>query len=231
MYIIFIIIITIIIIIIIHLLFVCVCVSPIAIQERVVEMVQSVVSDSMPFLAFSVWARLDLSFLPPSADPPTSQLYVLLSRLRLSFKRRLPLPAWDHRTIKLQDMVVRPSFRAWIKFGLPVANFSVFLSYRWSHADSALTSLLYDLLTSSYTATSRHEAISVFRDTAVLRDGEDCLAEFCRAAIRAVLVVPVVSPEALSKLATHDPRTVDNVLLEWVLAILCYDILDIAKTK
>ena len=36
------------------------------------------------------------------------------------------------------------------------------------------------------------------------------------------MVVPIFSTDVLQKLISHDPLAVDNMLLEWVMCLLCY---------
>jgi hypothetical protein len=88
----------------------------------------------------------------------------------------------------------------------------VFLSYRWGETDKAFVSLIYDaLLDCDYSY--------VFQDDHVMEVGDNLRATFAEALLSAMVFVPFCSHDALVKMQTHNAQEVDNVLLEWILAL------------
>ena len=63
--------------------------------------------------------------------------------------------------------------------------------------------------------------LQVFLDKRCLQAGEVFDKAFARALCNSTVVAAVVSVNALERMVHHDPSKVDNVLLEWVLALAC----------
>jgi len=95
----------------------------------------------------------------------------------------------------------------------------VFLSYRWGGRDQKFVSLVYDALLD-------YDYEYIFLDIKVIEDDYDNIQEiqeiFTKALIRSEVFVPFVSQETLRKMKSHNPELVDNVLLEWLLALDCH---------
>jgi len=90
----------------------------------------------------------------------------------------------------------------------------VFLSYRWGEHDQKFVKLIYDaLLDCDYGY--------VFLDDRVIEVGNTLQDTFSKALITAKVFVPFCSHDALARMKTHNPEEVDNVLLEWILALEC----------
>ena len=71
---------------------------------------------------------------------------------------------------------------------------------------------------STHNLGDQHSAVVGFLDENCLLPGHD-LYSFGSALLSSSVIVPLISPEVLSKMMTHDANQVDNVLLEWVLAL------------
>jgi hypothetical protein len=104
-----------------------------------------------------------------------------------------------------------------------LSSYQVFLSYRWNDFDSNIVTDLFDTLSFKLRLSST-EDIMVFRDSNRLLAGEFLQSSFAQALIHSEVMVPVVSASALYRMISHDPITVDNVLVEWVLGIVCMKI-------
>jgi hypothetical protein len=61
----------------------------------------------------------------------------------------------------------------------------------------------------------------VFLDKRCLQVGDRFDKSFSKALCNSTVITPIVSIEALHRMAEHDPSTVDNVLLEWILSLEC----------
>ena len=63
----------------------------------------------------------------------------------------------------------------------------------------------------------------MFLDKRCLQAGEKFDKAFAKALCNSTVVAAVVSENALERMVHHDPSKVDNVLLEWVMALACCD--------
>jgi hypothetical protein len=98
--------------------------------------------------------------------------------------------------------------------------YDLFLSYRWSTFDKRLVNGVYDLLSWSYNADSdASRLVRCFLDTSRLTEGKAFQQQFSAALRQSVVLVPIVSKAALERMVHHNPREVDNVLVEWILAL------------
>ena len=136
--------------------------------------------------------------------------------------------------ITLEELL-GPNFaliRAWARDVLGIDEFDAFISYRWG-VDDTLSALLYDLLTRWWTIRSDNRGIRVFRDKKVLKMGDSFVVEMCKKLIHSKLIIILLSTNAIERLRTgkFDPTKVDNTLLEWVLAIICYEIVEFRNMK
>ena len=148
-------------------------------------------------------------------------------------RESLATPSLDIISLdELKNSLDLNDVRTWIKFGLTVKEFEAFISYRWGKDDS-ISELTHDLLTAEYTITSENRAVRVFRDKIVLKDGEDFVIEMCQKLIHSKLIIVLLSSYAIERLTTNkfDPTKVDNTLVEWILAIVCYDIVEALRVK
>lgn len=96
-------------------------------------------------------------------------------------------------------------------------SYDVFLSYRWGSLDAELTEALFTLLSQQVVG---GKAVQVFLDKQRLQSGRDFQRDFSVALVNSVLFVPVISHHALKRLLTFESDSdVDNLLLEWTLAV------------
>jgi hypothetical protein len=68
-------------------------------------------------------------------------------------------------------------------------------------------------------SSERYSPVSVFSDGRRLQDGEDFRESFVSSLLQSKIIVPVITAEALKRMIHHNPSQIDNLLLEWILAI------------
>jgi hypothetical protein len=113
---------------------------------------------------------------------------------------------------------IKSKYGQWLQLYDLRERYDVFLSYRWGRYDSEFTEQLFDVFTNlSVGAQSR--AVEVFLDRKRLQEGRLFKSDFAAALTHALVVVPVMSVDALGRMATHDPFQADNVLLEWIMIL------------
>lgn len=80
---------------------------------------------------------------------------------------------------------------------------------------------VFDRLT-LFTIDDSHRSIVAFLDNHRLRMGEQIQGDLVKAVRNSRIFMPVVSADALARMKQHDPSIVDNVLLEWIIALNCH---------
>jgi hypothetical protein len=123
------------------------------------------------------------------------------------------------RTLLSVDKILQ-LYGRWLHIPHPLEKYMAFISYRCEPAvDSHLVSLVYDMF-SNFTVGDHHEAVDVFLDKKRLQAGRRFHFDFVKALSRSSVLIPVVSVGSLKKMSfTPDVNEVDNVLLEWVVAL------------
>jgi hypothetical protein len=117
---------------------------------------------------------------------------------------------------------LKEKYNVWFfdhKQTLALSGYDIFLSYRWNYQDSALVKCLFHEFSYYNISSERYSPVSVFLDGRRLQDGEDFRESFVTSLLQSKIVVPIVTVEALKRMIHHNPAQVDNLLLEWILAL------------
>jgi GTPase SAR1 family protein len=117
---------------------------------------------------------------------------------------------------------LKEDYNVWFfgyKQTLALTGYDIFLSYRWNAQDSALVKCLFHEFSYYNLSSERYSPISVFLDGRRLQDGEDFRESFVSSLLQSKIVVPIVTVEALKRMIHHNPAQIDNLLLEWILAL------------
>jgi hypothetical protein len=96
-------------------------------------------------------------------------------------------------------------------------GFHCFLSYRWGKVDKLLVTALYEHLTGGMV---RGHTMRVFLDDEVFRTAEHFRQAFVESILTTEVFVPIISTNALDRMTCHNPQEVDNLLIEWLTALL-----------
>jgi hypothetical protein len=117
---------------------------------------------------------------------------------------------------------LKEKYNVWFfnyKQTLALSGYDIFLSYRQNDQDSALVKCLFNEFSYYNISSERYSPVSVFLDGRRLQDGEDFRESFVTSLLQSKIVVPIVTVEALKRMIHHNPAEVDNLLLEWILAL------------
>jgi GTPase SAR1 family protein len=95
------------------------------------------------------------------------------------------------------------------------ARYHCFLSYRWG--DKPFVTALHDHIVGGM---GRGLRVRVFLDDQVFHAADRIQQIFFDSILNTEVFVPVVSPNAVLRMLTHNPAEVDNVILEWLTALL-----------
>ncbi len=125
-------------------------------------------------------------------------------------------PGADRRRLPLEG---RRIFAPWL---LPTGfrqSYDVFLSYRWTLFDTEILQAIFPII-SAILLGKHNRPVQPFLDRHRLQDGQNFSEEFSSALINSTGILPVVSCAALERMLSLTPESnVDNVLLEWTLAL------------
>jgi hypothetical protein len=188
--------------------------NPIPVYLLLSENIETVCEESYHTLKYMTL----LSLMVNAANRDDESHFIKLECLQRSMAEvaSLSLPS-DVSLAKLKEV-----YNVWFcgyKQTLALSGYDIFLSYRWNAQDSALVKCLFHEFSYYNLSSERYSPVSVFLDGRRLQDGEDFRESFVSSLLQSKIVVPVVSVEALKRMVHHNPAQIDNLLLEWILAL------------
>ncbi len=211
-------------------------INPLAVFDRITELIDLTINECMRNLHYSArflhvngnaensgivagspakWVKRSYENLPTN----TQLTFLSLNEVQRCVKEHTDLFD-DYGSCVLNESELTQCYGSWVRVYHPLESYDVFLSYRWNDFDSPLTLGLFDRF-SLFNITSLQRAVEVFLDRMRLQDGRNFRDDFGKSLAYSTVVVPIISYEALLRMMKHDPTTVDNVLVEWILALCC----------
>jgi hypothetical protein len=179
------------------------CGTPITLIERVEIILARLIEESIQSLYFQSFVRHADLLIPVKACMPSRSSYVFPS-----FE--------DGREVNIDGAAVGQA-HPWLWSPRSTAAYDVFLSHRWGAPDDELVLSVFDQL-SDYVVDDL--PISIFYDDRHMEHGHRIDHEFFRALLRSSVMVPLVSMNALQRMLNSDPADVDDVLVEWLTALV-----------
>ena len=180
--------------------------NPKSVHSRLLDMIQEVVDESTKNLYFS-------TLLPLSAS---GAKFVLLKTLQDLVQNSLPLKTDG---AQLSPAALLAEYGPWLQIFELLLKYHGFFSYRWGKRDQQFVTMLFDRL-ALFSVGSTNRPIDMFLDVKRLKDGDNFATTFCKALFTSSVFIPIFSLDAMSRMLTHDATKVDNLLLEWLLAIV-----------
>lgn len=203
--------------------------SPLAILDRIISFVTRIISECMRSLNCFVALPFDTN------TNSTAQIHLAaynflsqegsmllpLERLREVIHEHSALNRPGGRSL-LSESEVRQLYSCWLLDYQLLEKYDCFISYRWNRYDSEYTTALFDLF-SNYTVCETHRAVDVFLDNRRLQEGRSFQNDFSKALVNSIVVVPILSHHALLRMVDHDVTKEDNLLIEWLMALECFN--------
>jgi hypothetical protein len=200
-------------------------VNPIGVQQKLHDFISRIIDECMkslpcfPAVAFQSAAgdtsAVEIGGLCKTLQ--TNELLIPLQQLRKASKGESML-AWRGGRTLITLPEIKSKYGQWLQLYDLRERYDVFLSYRWGRHDSEFTEQLFDMFTNlSVGAQSR--AVEVFLDRKRLQEGRLFKSDFAAALTHTLVVVPVMSVDALGRMVEHDTTQSDNVLLEWIMIL------------
>mmetsp|Transcript_4296 Transcript_4296/g.6435 ORF Transcript_4296/g.6435 Transcript_4296/m.6435 type:complete len:392 (-) Transcript_4296:1028-2203(-) len=147
--------------------------------------------------------------------------FLALEKVRQCLKNRQHFVDDEGSTLLTLDNLL-DKYKVWTKSYGTLEKYDVFLSYRQSPVDSPLVAAIFDRFT-LFNVTTSQRAIEVFLDNQRLEKGREFRDDFSKALTHSAVVVPFLSTKSMERMLKHDAESVDNVLVEWILALVCYN--------
>jgi hypothetical protein len=125
--------------------------------------------------------------------------------------------AFDDGSVVVFDGAAVRQAHPWLQGTRSRIVYDVFLSHRWGAPDDALVASVFDQL-SDYVVDDL--PISIFYDDRHMKHGHRMDQEFFSALLRSSVMVPLVSMNALQRMMNIKPANIDDVLVEWLTAVV-----------
>jgi hypothetical protein len=195
--------------------------NPIPIHDRIVDQISTITSECLNALHCFTVIRVLGGLEQESEGRDPSDMFISLGRLRAIADTHSVLNMPGGRSL-LTESEVKANYQEWLPSTNLISQYDIFLSYRWGQIDSSFTVALFDRFT-LYTiddelasTTRRRREVILFLDSKRLKDGTAFQDVFGRAMKDSLVVIPIVSCDALIRLqnSRHNPLVVDNVLVE-----------------
>eukprot|EP00732_Lithocolla_globosa_P000159 Lithocolla_globosa_v1_NODE_34_length_8743_cov_33.461096.p1 type:complete len:975 gc:universal NODE_34_length_8743_cov_33.461096:3520-596(-) len=177
---------------------------PMFILDRFLLFVRDVIDECMKYLFYSVRLKEQSNEVP---------IYIDLN----DFQEGNSIFYYGRN---LNGEMLNAQFKKWLLLNVECEKYDIFYSYRWSKNESAFVLGLFELSSLRELAA---KDLTVFVDRYRLKRGKAFQMSFAKALLSCSVFVPIVSVNALEKMKQHNPEEVDNVLLEWILAIEAFN--------
>jgi len=165
---------------------------------------EDVIKECFGILHFEVLLLFHSETLTGILPVVSSHYYVTIDNTYKAYTHKQPLILPNN--IQIVRSMLTERYSKWWQLPETSQNCDMFLSYRWGEHDSRFVSLINDALLDCH-------------DDHVIKSRENILDIFCYKLLTAKVFVPFCSHDALIKMKGHNAQEVDNVLLEWILAL------------
>jgi GTPase SAR1 family protein len=190
--------------------------NPLAVHQRLSEQLQQIMDECMKSLRFFTVLPLP-ALASVEAVHPT---FVALDALRGVVGGTL-VDLYVNDSVSLTRAQLTEHYGDWLVDDALRGEYDVFISYRWGTLDSRFTGRLRDRF-STYNVGEDSRAVTVFLDNKRLRDGRRFVDDFARALVHSLIVVPVVSADAILHISQScSPAVANETLVQWIMALEC----------
>jgi GTPase SAR1 family protein len=198
--------------------------NPVGIQQKLFDFIKRIIDECMKSLLCFPAVSFHSEVTENATAPPglmkcllPSELLIPLQQLRKAGKGQSML-AWRGGRTLITLPEIKSKYGQWLQLFERRERYDAFISYRWGRYDSEFTEQLFDMFT-NFSVGAQSRAVEVFLDRKRLQEGRLFKSDFAAALTHSLVVVPVVSLDALGRMFEHAPGTVDNVLLEWIMIL------------
>jgi GTPase SAR1 family protein len=190
--------------------------NPVSIHDRLRDQIQEIISECLKSLKFISVLNYQLQKTETQPSDKQNSLFIRLNQIRslVEKKSALSINIPGGRNL-LSSVEALQLYGPWLTDFLSYNEFDLFISYRWGRFDSNFTQGLFDRL-SLHSVDSSMRTIRTFLDIKRLQAGENYQHNIVNSLSKSLLIIPVVSSDALQKMITLKATDEDNLLLEWI---------------
>ena len=191
--------------------------NPLGVHDRLKDQIQEIISECLKSLNFlSVLKYQVFDGRDNFSQQLNNLLLIRLNQIRslVEKKSSLSINIAGGRNL-LSSMEAMQLYGSWLTDYMSYEEYDVFISYRWGRYDSVFTKALFDRI-SLYPVDGSMRPIRTFLDVKRLQAGENYLTHIVKALTRSLLIIPIVSSDALQKMKQLKETDEDNVLIEWI---------------
>jgi hypothetical protein len=188
--------------------------NPLSIHDRLRDQINGIISECLKSLKFLSLLKYQQPL--PKASVQSSLLFIRLNQIYslVEAKSALSISIAGGRNL-LSSTEALQLYGPWLTDFLPYKEFDLFISYRWGRYDSNFTKALFDRL-SLHSVDHTMRSIHTFLDVKRLQTGENFQRTIANALSKSLIIVPIVSSDALERMMTLKPTDEDNLLFEWI---------------
>ncbi len=196
--------------------------NPVGIHDRLRDQLEEIISECLKSLKFITVLRYEGNASTASASSNAdTTIFVRLNQIRSLVEKKTALSlnvAGGRGLLSVQDAI--KLYGPWLVDYTAFEEYDMFISYRWGPRDSDFTLALFDRMT-LFSVEDSMRSIRAFLDRKRLEMGENFQSSFVRALSRSLVLVPIVSYDALLRMRKLTCEDEDNVLIEWICGIEC----------
>lgn len=197
-----------------------------AVHHRLKDMLTTLIDECLKELKFitllSYPANQSVVRLREKAEQPEF-MFLRLSDLQHAYGEKSSFMTRQFsKGITPKEML--ETYSSWLEMLMRHDNYDFFLSHRWIERDKALANNAFEGLTLANTVEVGGDdprSVRVFLDSCRLTAGRSFQEEFSFALMHTTVVVSVISYEVVKSMVDRSLEQEDNVLIEWMLALLC----------
>ena len=190
---------------------------PLPVHNRVREQIRKCIGECMGSLQFTTALPIGIA-----SESEEGFVLVKVDAVKYVLLTGNPIILDGYPPLDRQYIIDDTRLRSWLENDDVLDAYDVFISHRWNKEDDKVVDLLCDALLNRAVGRDKR-AIQVFLDKVRLKEGLQFQNALGRALINSTILIPVFSAAALNRLLTHNPSEVDNLLIEWILALECME--------
>lgn len=205
--------------------------NPVGVHDRLVEQLKEIIAECLKSLKFISVLRFDAhdghghhgskASHWKTGEGNEEVMFLRLDHIRsvVEKKTTLLINVRGGRSL-LNAQEAMKMYDAWLVDSTVFDEYDMFISYRWGERDSEFTLALFDRMT-LYAVGESRRSIQAFLDRKRLQMGENFQSGFVKALLKSLVMVPIVSAEALERMTKMRVEEEDNVLIEWICGLEC----------
>jgi GTPase SAR1 family protein len=192
--------------------------NPVSIHDRLRDQIQEIISECLKSLKFISALKYQIGNITHhlQQQQQNNSLLIRLNQIRSLVEKKTALSInipGGRNLLSSQEAV--QLYGPWLTDFLSYDEFDLFISYRWGRYDSNFVKALFDRI-SLHSIDQSMRSAKIFLDVKRLQAGENFQMSIVNSLSKSLLIIPIVSSDALQRMIALQPTDEDNLLLEWI---------------